>query len=201
VRTDHDAQAAARSVDGPAALGVTMLRMGNIIQVAVRLAWLGVACACSSQTAPLATPAPAAAPVEQPAPTAEPDETKTAAASQPADAPREASSKPAPPAVEFADNLSVEQAIAAVPQGYDRVNLEPARMAEPLMEFSIYEACKLAPAQHFRIRVAVWEGRAVGVDVETQPRNETLSQCLRTRVQQLQWRDKVPSLETTEVSF
>ncbi len=149
-----------------------------------------------------ATPAKASAPPPAATPAPAPPPPATAASTEVMeDEPPPAPKKKELPPVEFGPNLSVEQAIAAVPQGYDRQNIEPTRLSEPLIDFSNYEGCKLGSSQHFRIRVAVWDGRAVGIDIETQPRNDALAQCLRSRVEQARWRDKVQSLETTEVSF
>lgn len=108
-----------------------------------------------------------------------------------------------PPAVEpeFRPGMSVEEAIAAVPQSAQRVNIEQDVLAEPLMRTELYEPCKVSGAQRFKLRVTVWDGRAVGIDVSTQPKNEKLEACLREQVESVTWRDKVKSLNTVEFSY
>lgn len=105
------------------------------------------------------------------------------------------------PEPEFTDGMSVNDAINAVPPGVPRVNVETESLSAPLMDFSVYEPCKLAPSQHFSIKVAVWEGRAVGIDVKTTPKNPTAEACLKERVQGLAWADSVKSLNTVEYGF
>jgi hypothetical protein len=106
--------------------------------------------------------------------------------------------KPAEPA--FSDNMSVDEAINAVPPDAERLNIEQERLAEPLQQPELYEPCKLGSG-HFRARVAVWNGRAVGVDVETQPKSPALAKCIDSQIRQVKWSDKVRSLNTVEYSY
>jgi hypothetical protein len=55
---------------------------------------------------------------------------------------------------DFPENASVEQAIAAVPQGAERVNVDPDELGQPLQDPDLYEPCKLG-SNHFTMRVAV----------------------------------------------
>lgn len=101
---------------------------------------------------------------------------------------------------EFTENMSVNDAIKAVPPGAERLEVEQDRLAEPLMEADVYEPCKLGSG-HFTARVAVWNGRAVGVDIETQPQNPQLARCLDQQIRELKWADRVRSLNTVEYSY
>jgi hypothetical protein len=65
---------------------------------------------------------------------------------------------------EFPEDATVEQAINAIPPGVERVNVEQDVLAEPLQKPEVYEPCKVG-GQHFKLKVAVWNGRAVGIDV------------------------------------
>jgi hypothetical protein len=114
--------------------------------------------------------------------------------------PAEADSKPSDVAANptFPENASVAQAIAAVPTGTTRANIDPETLGMPLQSEALYEPCKVG-AQHFKVRVAVWNGHAVGVDV-TAP-NTALAACIDKRVRGIEWRDKVRSLNTVDYSM
>jgi len=101
---------------------------------------------------------------------------------------------------EFTENMSVSDAIKAVPPNAERLEIEEDRLAEPLADGNLYEPCKLGNG-HFKARVAVWNGRAVGVDIETSPQNPQLARCLDQKIRELKWSDKVRSLNTVEYSY
>ncbi len=115
----------------------------------------------------------------------------------------EPTDEPKPDALEpeFKDGMSVDEAINAVPQGVQRVNVEQEALGKPLMDEALYAPCKLKPSQHFKLRVAVWEGRAVGVDVTSQPANKKLEECVKEQIKNVGWKDKVRSLNTVEYGF
>lgn len=114
---------------------------------------------------------------------------------------REAKEKQQAPKPEFTENMSVDEAIKAVPPETERYNLDQETIAEPLRDMKVYEPCKPKPNESVNIRVAIWEGRAVGVDVDTKPANPKLAECIKGRIRELRWRDSVPSLETIEFGF
>lgn len=118
------------------------------------------------------------------------------------DAPSEsASSEPAPAKEpEFKDGMSVNDAINAVPMDTSTTNLEPEVLAKPISDATLYEPCKVGTA-HFKLKVAVWDGRAVGVDATTTPKNDKLAECIKAAVRQVSWPDKVRSLNTVEYQF
>jgi len=98
----------------------------------------------------------------------------------------------------FPENATVAQAIGAIPKGTQRSNIDPETLGEPLNKPELYAPCK-AGSQHFKLKVAVWEGKAVGVDVTTP--NKALAECVRKQVQTVEWKDKVKSLNTVEYAM
>lgn len=101
----------------------------------------------------------------------------------------------------FKEDMSVDDAINAVPQGTPRVNVDQEALGKPLMEESLYKPCKAGPAQHFKIRVGVWEGKAVGIDVTATPKNPKLEACIKQQIRTVTWKDKVKSLNTVDYAF
>jgi hypothetical protein len=132
-------------------------------------------------------------------PTSPPPEESKSDIEQKTDEPDE---KPAAavPAPEFKEGGSVDDAIKAVPQGTPRLNMETEVLSKPLMDGKLYEPCKLGTA-HFKVKVAVWDGKAVGIDLTTTPNNPKLAECLKGRIREITWEDKVKSLNTVEYQF
>ena len=64
----------------------------------------------------------------------------------------------------------------------------------------MFDSCNVGSAK-FKVRVAVWNGKAVGIDLETTPKNAALADCLKARVRELTWPDQVRSLNTVEFQF
>ncbi|HEX6765221.1 MAG TPA: hypothetical protein VF103_07075, partial [Polyangiaceae bacterium] len=93
-------------------------------------------------------------PAEEPKPEAEPTDEEAPKAKPGANVPDP----------EFKENGSVDDAIKAVPQGTPRLNIETEALSKPLMDMKLYEPCKIGSA-HFKVRVAVWNGKAVGIDL------------------------------------
>jgi hypothetical protein len=96
--------------------------------------------------------------------------------------------------------MSVSEAQAAVPPDADRLNMDQEVLAVPLQDSELYAPCKLGGG-HFTANVAVWDGRVVGLDLETQPKNPSLAKCLSDQIRKVRWRDKVKSLNTVQFSF
>jgi hypothetical protein len=102
---------------------------------------------------------------------------------------------------EFKEGMSVNDAINAVPTGTPGERLDPETLSIPLKDSAVYAPCKISASQHFTLNVAVWDGRAVGMDIKTQPNNPTLEACLRQQVSQLVWRDRAKGINTVEYSY
>jgi hypothetical protein len=100
--------------------------------------------------------------------------------------------------VKFPDGASVAEAVAAVPRGTSRSNLDAETLAEPLQEEKLWAPCNVG-AQHFKVKVAVWNGHAVGVDVTSS--SKPIASCVEKQVRAVEWRDKVRSLNTVEYSM
>lgn len=115
----------------------------------------------------------------------------------------EGEGKGKPPAGEpsFKEGSSVDEAINAVPQGTPRVNVEQDHLAKPLMDENLYKPCKLAQNQHFKLKVAIWDGKAVGIDVNATPKNDKVVACIKQQVSGIAWKDKVKSLNTVEYQY
>jgi hypothetical protein len=101
----------------------------------------------------------------------------------------------------FKEGGSVNDAVNAIPQGYERVNIEQEALDMPLLNPEFYKPCKLSASQHFEIKFAIWEGHAVGLDIKTTPNNKNAETCLRGLVSKNVWRDKVKSLNISTVTF
>lgn len=124
-----------------------------------------------------------------PSPASEPEAEEP---SQPSD---EARKEP-----EFKEGMSVNEAIAAVPSHYEYIGIEPEVLAKPLMDIATYKECKVTQNTHFTVKVAVWDGRVVGADVEAKG-NKALASCIDGVVRKLEYKERVESINTVEFSF
>ena len=104
------------------------------------------------------------------------------------------------PAPNFKENGSVLEAINAVPQGTPRLNVEQEALGRPLNNPELYEPCKPGTA-HFKAKVAIWDGKAVGLDLTTTPKNPKFASCVAERIRSITWPDKVKSLNIVEYTF
>ena len=99
----------------------------------------------------------------------------------------------------FTPDMSVEDAITAAGSA-ERLNVDQEELGKPLQDEALYAPCKPGAA-HFKLRVAVWRGKAVAIDLTTTPKNPKLEACLRDRLHELTWSAKVPSLNTVNYSM
>jgi hypothetical protein len=147
----------------------------------------------SSKDVPETPPSDTAKPASD---SASSDDAKPASGA--ADTPKKASADV--PAPEFKENGSVIDAINAVPQGTPRLNIEQEALGRPLNNPELYEPCKPGGA-HFKAKVAIWDGKAVGLDLTTTPKNAKLAACVAERIRSITWPDKVKSLNIVEYTF
>lgn len=133
--------------------------------------------------------------VAEAAPPAEPEDEAGRESEKPAEAKAPEIAEPA-----FTESMSVAEAQAAIPQGTPRSNLDQEALAKPLQEPKAFESCNLGNAR-FQVKVAIWNGKAVGVDLTTKPKNPKLAECLTARIRQLEWPDRVRSLNTVEFQY
>lgn len=154
------------------------------------------AVACGGSTPPAEDPSASSGPVI-------PTKTEVAPpADEPAAAP-DAESKPTKEVVAeptFTPDMSVEDAIKAIPQAAERVNVDQETLSKPLQDEGLYAPCNPG-STHFKFRIAVWRGKAVAIDLSTTPKSPKLAECLKTRIRDLSWPAKVPSLNTVEYSM
>jgi hypothetical protein len=156
--------------------------------------------ACGGSEPPAQAPgADALLPAEAAPPATVPPKKEEPAADAP---PKEEPKSEKPPVAEaqFTDGMSVAEAIKAVPQGAERANIDQETLGKPLQDFAVYEPCKPGSV-HFKMKVAVWDGKVVGADVTATPKNDKLVACIKDRLKTLNWQAKVKSLNTVEYSF
>jgi len=122
-------------------------------------------------------------------------------ATEPADTKPADAKGPEATAPSFKENGSVLEAINAVPQGTPRLNVEQEALGQPLGNVELYEPCKPAAKAHFKAKVAVWDGKAVGLDLTTTPKNQKFADCIAERIRSVTWQDKVKSLNVVEYTF
>jgi hypothetical protein len=150
--------------------------------------------ACGGSGAPPESPPPP----EPVAPTVE----QVPAPKPPEPAEEEPAKSEKPPAVEpqFSEGMSVEEAIKAVPVGAERANIDQETLSKPIQDVAVYEPCKPGTAK-IKMKIAVWDGKAVGLDITSTPKNDKLVACVKDRIKGLTWQAKVKSLNTVEYSF
>jgi hypothetical protein len=100
----------------------------------------------------------------------------------------------------FTEGMSVDEAIRAVPPGIERRNIDQETLGKPLQDLSLYEPCKPGSAR-VKVKVAVWNGKAVGIDLTVTPKNDKLGACIKGKIAEVTWEKKVKSLNTIEYQF
>lgn len=179
--------------------------MGKLAAFSVLGVLLQACCSCpqsaqspdGAEVAPVADAEAPAPKVDEPAPAA------PAAAEPVAAAPPKEEPKPAKPAVAdpvFTEGMSVADAIKAVPQGSERANIDQETLAIPIQNPDVYEPCKPGPVR-IKLKIAVWDGKAVGLDVTATPKNDKVAACVREQINKLSWKARVKSLNIVEYSF
>ena len=179
-------------------------RMRSVAAFSVLGILLQACCSCpqpaegpeSVGAVPVEAVAPAAPAVA--AEPAAPPKAEPVAAAEPKEEPKPV--KPAAPEPQFTDGMSVADAIKAVPQGSERANIDQETLSRPIQDFALYEPCKPGSAK-VKLKIAVWDGKAVGLDVTATPKNDKLVACVKDRLKTLTWQAHVKSLNTVEYSF
>jgi hypothetical protein len=149
--------------------------------------------ACGGSQPP---PEPPEAPLVEAAPTPPPP-------AEPVEEEPKEEPKPAQPTVaepQFTDGMSVADAEKAVPRGAERANIDQETLSKPIQDVDVYEPCKPGTAR-VKLKIAVWDGKAVGIDVSATPKNDKLVACITERIKGLKWQARVKSLNTVEYSF
>lgn len=183
-------------VAGMRALGISSCIFGLVLASACGGSQRPAELSPTSDATSKDAPAPSADEAKPASDAASSDDAKPVAATK-ADTTKKASDVPAP---EFKENGSVLDAINAVPQGTPRLNIEQEALGLPLNHPELYEPCKPGSA-HFKAKVAIWDGKAVGLDLTTTPKNSKFAACVAERIRSLTWPDKVKSLNIVEYTF
>jgi hypothetical protein len=175
--------------------------MRELVTCSVLALFMQACCSCPQPAeAPTSVEAPAVV-EETPPPPPEPKPAPPPPAAEPA--PKEEPKPTPPPAAaepQFTDGMSVADAIKAVPVGSERANIDQETLSTPIKDFAVYEPCKPGAA-HIKMKIAVWDGRAVGLDVSSTPKNDKLVACIKDQIKKLTWKAHVKSLNTVEYSF
>ncbi len=153
-----------------------------------------LAAACGGSTPPAQDPSSAPTPEATAKPTPPPEEAEPKPEAEPAKPKKEEVVEPT-----FTEDMSVEDAIKAA-QSTERLNVDQETLSKPLQDEGLYAPCKPGSA-HFTLRIAVWRGKAVAIDLTTTPKSPKLAECLKGRIRELTWPAKVPSLNTVEYSM
>jgi hypothetical protein len=155
--------------------------------------------ACGGSKPPAEDPSSVAPAATSETPPASPAPSSDDAAAKPAadSAPPKKDDVPEPT---FTPDMTVEEAIKAIPQGTERLNVDQETLSKPLEDGAVFESCK-AGSTHFKMRIAVWRGKAVAIDLTTTPKNPKLTECLKGKIRDLNWSAKVPSLNTVEYAM
>lgn len=156
------------------------------------------AAACGGSTPPAEDPSASSGPVIPDKPEVTPPPAEDSAPKPDAEIAKPP--KEEVPEPNFTPDMSVEDAIKAIPQSAERMNVDQETLSKPLQEESLYSPCKPG-ATHFKFRIAVWRGKAVAIDLSTTPKNAKLAECLKGRIREITWPAKVPSLNTVEYAM
>ena len=171
----------------------------RVLSISFSILGLAGLVACGPATQAPETAADASEPAETTPPPPPPPPSEDSAStetSEPADKPAETNV----PDPTFPENASVDQAIKAVPQGVERRNIDPDTLAKPLQDLALYEPCKPGAAK-VKFRIAIWDGKAVGIDISSTPKNDKLTDCSKGKLREITWEKKVKSLNTIEYQF
>jgi hypothetical protein len=99
---------------------------------------------------------------------------------------------------EFTAGMSVNDAMSAVPSHYDFVGMDEEYLAKPLIDPDTYKECKIGQNDHFKVRIAVWDGRVVGADIAAPPSKKA---CIERVVWGITYGEQVKSVNTVEFEF
>lgn len=163
--------------------------MSRVLVTSLSLALLG---ACGGSSAP-----PPTTPAPEPVATVEPEPEPP---KEPEDEP-EPDPPPAEVEPEFTEGMSVNDAINAVPADAPRINVEQEHLVHHIKDYNLYAGCNPKQNQKWQMHIAVWNGRAVGIDVKTDPANDEFAACVKAVIGKIEWREQVKSLNTVKYGF
>jgi hypothetical protein len=95
---------------------------------------------------------------------------------------------PAPPAtIDVRPDTGVDAAIKLVPTKIPVGHLSKETLTSPLKDAARFARCAIPPTTRVAIRVAVYNGQAIGVDVRSNPNTPALDFCVDRVVRQTTW--------------
>jgi hypothetical protein len=189
-----------------------------------------LAASCGARQKPPDAPAPAAAatPSAAPEPAASPTESTPSASASPSSldalAPPDtdtsgksrhsltmtesrgtvdpsSSAIPSPPArIDTPPQAGVDAAIKAVPGSIPVGTLSKRALEEPLRDRTRFNHCRIPYGTHGEIAAVVYNGAALGVDVQTKPNDRALNFCIERTVRQMTWVKEL-AVNKVKVSF
>ncbi len=176
--------------------------MRELAAVSVLGLFMQACCGCTQPpSAPESVEAPPPVAVAMPAdPKPEPTPAVEPVAAPPPKEEPKPEPKPAAPEPQFTDGMSVADAIKAIPVGSERANIDQETLSMPIKDFALYEPCKPG-SEHIKMKIAVWDGKAVGLDVTSTPKNDRLTACIKQQLKTVTWKAHVKSLNSVEYSF
>lgn len=101
----------------------------------------------------------------------------------------------------FEAGMSVDEATNAAPFAVNAVEVDLAELEKPLMSSGIGSACSIPSSQKYKVKVAVYEGKAVGIDVTTMPASEAKEACIRQQIEGMSWGVQEESINLVELTF
>lgn len=84
-------------------------------------------------------------------------------------------------------DVGVDAAIKLVPSQIPQGHLSKSSLESPLKDPTRYERCAIPSSTRVAIRVAVYDGQAIGVDVRSNPNTPALDFCVDRIVRQTTW--------------
>jgi hypothetical protein len=172
------------------------LRLTGARVVAAFSVMVGLLACGGEQKQPEIPPPPPPGAEEAPDPEWDTGDAPPAADEEPAPEPSTAATERKEP--EFKPGMSVNEAIAAVPSHYEFVGIEQEVLAKPLQNLDTFKECKVTQNDHFKVKLAVWDGKVVGADVTAAPAKK---ECIDRVVRAIEYKEREKSINTVEYAF
>jgi hypothetical protein len=108
---------------------------------------------------------------------------------------------PSPPAkIDAPPQAGVDAAIKAVPSSVPVGTLSQRALEEPLRDRARFDHCRIPYGTHGEIAAVVYNGSALGVDVQTKPNDRALNFCIERTVRQMSFVKEL-AVNKVKVSF
>jgi hypothetical protein len=107
---------------------------------------------------------------------------------------------PYPAKIDAPPHSGVDAAIKAVPTTIPVGTLTQSQLEGPLRDRARFEHCRIPYGTHGEIAALVYNGAALGVDVNTKPNDRALNFCIERTVRQITWVKEL-AVNKVKVSF